>query len=489
MTQFEQLGPRRMSPRLRLVAPGEAINAPPSPRPARPARRSHPVSATLTGLDLDGGFSLLMFLLLLFSLQLGTLGAALLSLVILAYGAAMWRRLWSVLAPRAFLLVVPGFAVLSVFWSQAPGDSAKFALEFVLTVLAGLLLSAAKNPHAVFRGMATAFFIYVCAAIAFGHQTAVGAYGDQAFSGLSDGKNLLADIAATGLLLSLGVAVHALQHSRPSWALAGFFAALVQFYAVAAAHSAGALLGLGFGLIALAGLLAVYRAGMGLRAILVGFLCVCLVVGAASYEWLSTQLIELGADLFDKDPTLTGRTYLWYRADQLIAERPLLGRGFYAFWLQGDTDAEGLWRYAGITSRGGFSFHNTGVEILVQLGWLGLVTVLLTVLIGLGLLLRRFVLRPNLALCIWMSILLYELVRTPIEAVGMAPFYFSTILTFAALAAALGSSQHEASPEPESDDRRSSRRRSPRAPDRSHRLLEPATVPTRRLLAPPVEQP
>lgn len=482
MTQFEQLGPGRVSPRLRLVAAGQELGARPA-RAAKPARRLGAARVKLPGLDLDGGFSLLMFLLLLFSLQLGTLGAALLSAVILAYAAATWRRLWSVLVPRAFLLVVPGFALLSVFWSQAPGDSTKFALEFVLTVLAGLLLSAAKNPYAVFRGMAGAFFIYVCAAIAFGHQTAVGAHGDQAFSGLSDGKNLLADIAATGLLLSLGVAAHAVRHSRLGWALAGFFAALVEFYVVAAAHSAGALLGLAFGLMALGGLLAVYRTGVGLRAILVGFLCVCLVVGAASFEWLSTQLIELGADLFNKDATLTGRTYLWYRADQLIAERPLLGRGFYAFWLQGDTDAEGLWRYAGITSRGGFSFHNTAVEILVQLGWLGLVAVLLTVLIGLGLLLRRFVRRPNLALCVWMSILLYELVRTPIEAVGMAPFYFSTILTVAALAAALGPGQAVAAFESTPD------RRRPRAPDLSRRLLQPATAPVRRLLAPSAEQP
>lgn len=483
MTQFEPLGAGRVSPRLRLVTADKDGAAPRARAPAR-ARRLGATRQPWAGLDLDGSFSAVMFLLLLFSLQLGTLGAALLSVVILAYAATLRRRLWSVLVPRAFLLVVPGFALLSVFWSQAPGDSAKFALEFVLTVLAGLLLSSARNPHAVFRGMAAAFFVYVCVAIAFGHQTAVGAHGDQAFSGLSDGKNLLADIAATGLLLSLGVAAHAVRTGKIGWALAGFLAALVEFYAVAAAHSAGALLGLGFGLMALAGLLAVYRTGVALRAILVGFLCVCLVVGGLSYDWLSTQLIELGADLFDKDPTLTGRTYLWYRADQLIAEQPLLGRGFYAFWLQGNTDAEGLWRYAGITSRGGFSFHNTGVEILVQLGWLGLIIVLLAVLVGLGLLLRRFIQRPNLALCIWMSILLYELVRTPIEAVGMAPFYFSTILTFAALGAALGPRSSDAAPEPAAD-----RRRRFRAPDRSRRLLEPAAVPTRRLLAPASEQP
>ena len=49
----------------------------------------------------------------------------------------------------------------------------------------------------------------------------------------------------------------------------------------------------------------------------------------------------------------------------------MLGRGYYAFWRQGNLDAEGLWRYFGIDSRGGFTFHNTLVDILVTLGWIG----------------------------------------------------------------------------------------------------------------------
>jgi exopolysaccharide production protein ExoQ len=140
--------------------------------------------------------------------------------------------------------------------------------------------------------------------------------------------------------------------------------------------------------------------------------------------------------VFDKDPTLTGRTYLWYRAADLIKEKPLFGRGYDAFWVQGNTDAEGLWSFFGIASRDGFTFHNTYIQTLVELGWVGLAVVVVTVLIGVVFLVRRFVQKPNLPLVFWTGILLYELVRTPIEVVGTLPFYFSTAYVFGALGAA-----------------------------------------------------
>jgi exopolysaccharide production protein ExoQ len=149
-------------------------------------------------------------------------------------------------------------------------------------------------------------------------------------------------------------------------------------------------------------------------------------------------MIEIGASVFDKDPTLTGRTYLWYRAADLIQEKPMLGRGYYAFWLQGNIDAEGLWRYFGIQERGGFTFHNTLVDILVTLGWVGALVIAATLLVAAVLLVRKFVERPNLAMVFWVGILLYQVSRMGIETIGLAPFYFSTALFFAALGAAFG---------------------------------------------------
>ena len=122
----------------------------------------------------------------------------------------------------------------------------------------------------------------------------------------------------------------------------------------------------------------------------------------------------------------------------LIAEKPFLGKGFGAFWQQGNPDAEGMWQYAGILSRGGFNFHNTPIEILVHLGWLGLIIFGLTVLVAAAILISRFVARPNLLLCFSIAILVYELVRMPIESVGVYEFYTSTVLIFLALGSGLG---------------------------------------------------
>jgi exopolysaccharide production protein ExoQ len=209
-------------------------------------------------------------------------------------------------------------------------------------------------------------------------------------------------------------------------------------YVVIASRSAGALLGLGLGSAAIIGLSLLLMVGRVFRAWLTAALALCLIAAGMSYRWLAQSLIDTGARMFDKDPTLTGRTYLWYRADDLIAEKPMLGRGYEAFWIQGNIDAEGLWRYFGIDERGGFTFHNTAVELLVHLGWVGLILMAVVTLVGMVFLIRKFVERPSIALVCWISLLLYMVARTPIETIGVAPFYFSTVLAFAALGAGFG---------------------------------------------------
>src|SRR5581483_2182010 len=97
-------------------------------------------------------------------------------------------------------------------------------------------------------------------------------------------------------------------------------------------------------------------------------------VGVA-FNFLRDTVAQSGAAIFDKDPTFTGRTYLWYRAEPVIQQKPLLGHGFAAFWRPGSIDAEGLWRWAGVKHTVGFNFHNTFIETLVQLGIVGLVVI------------------------------------------------------------------------------------------------------------------
>lgn len=410
--------------------------------PARPLRNERIIPQQdvarppRTGLDLDGLFALALFLLMLFIVQLGMRGAALIAALTPLYLFLRREQLMQVLAPRSFLLIVPALAFGSVLWSRAESATLKYAVELAITVAAGLLLSSARNQISVLRGMSLAFLAYVAISILYGGYVGVGmGSGGHAFAGLTASKNLLADIASTGLVLSAVVGLISLRGRDWFWMSIASAGVVIDAYAVVAARSAGALIGVGMAVGALLGLAPLVFAGRIARAWTTAMVALILIVVGTNYRTLSDAIFNVGASLFDKDPTLTGRTYLWYRARQLIQEQPLLGRGYNAFWLEGDIDAEGLWRYFGV-GRGGFTFHNTFIEILVTLGWAGLIVICAVVLVGAAALAVQFVQRPSLTLVFWMCILLYELARTPIETIGITPFYFSTALVYAALGAA-----------------------------------------------------
>jgi exopolysaccharide production protein ExoQ len=427
----------------RIRGGGEAEPAPPPrmrPRPLRvvslrPAEEGFTIGRT--GIDIDGLFALALFVPMLFIGRLGTVGAAIVAALVPLYLFARRDRLFELFLPRAFLFLVPAFALFSVVWSVAPKESARYSVELLLTVCAGLLVSSARNQEAVIRSISVAFFSYVVGSLFFGRYVAVGVgAGGEAFSGLSYSKNLLADIAATGLVVAAAVTLMAIRSRSFFWILFGLGSIALDLYAAVAARSAGALLGLGLAVLAIAGLVPLVYAGRVLRAWITAVVALVMIGVGVFYSAISEAMINFGTALFDKDPTLTGRTYLWYRAGDLIREHPIVGRGFYAFWVQGDIDAEGLWRYFGIDGRGGFTFHNTVIEILVMLGWVGLAITASVVLTGVIFLIRRFVSQPSLPLVFWIGMLLYEIARMPIETIGVAPFYFSTALLFGALGAA-----------------------------------------------------
>ena len=393
------------------------------------------------GLRVDGDalFAFGLFLPMAYLVQLGALGAAMIAGLTPLYLFFRRQQLERALAPRLILYAFPAFALFSAVWSEETKQTLKFALELWVTVTAALLLSSASNQRAVIKAIALAFLIYVVDALFAGGMVVVGVgAGGMAFSGLTQSKNLMAEIASTGLVASLAVVIMSLRWRQWLWLALFAAGAVIEVYAIVQARSAGAFLGLALGLAPLLVLSPLVSAGRSLRAWLTGAVALSIVVVAVNIRTIMTWMITLGADMFDKDPTLTGRTYLWYRAFDLIQEKPVLGRGYFSFWLQGNIDAEGLWRYAGIVDRGGFNFHNTLVDLLVTVGWLGAAILIVSVVIGAIALIRRFIGRPSLPLVFWAAMLLYQLARTPIETLGIQPFYFSTTLVFAALGAAFG---------------------------------------------------
>lgn len=426
------------------AAAAPAQNRPQAPQPGTSARRGAPAARPAAKakrrieFDSDGVFAFLIFFsmlmsAMLFADSLATAGAALFVLLALAYIAARFNQLLEILGPRAFILAIPIFAFLSTYWSQSRADTLKYSIEFGLTVLLGLLLSAAPRPKAVLWGMFPAFLIYVLLNIAFGQTVDVGMSGTTAFSGLTESKNLLADIAACGLLISVACFVAAIEDRKKFRALCTLIAIAMDSYVLIEARSAGSLMGVAVALTGFIFLLALRPARLSTRIV-----SAVAAATAAAFVVLAygQTIMEDVLTAFDKDPTFTGRTYLWERAYDFIAEKPILGTGFGAFWLQGNPDAEGLWAYAGIQSRTGFSFHNTAIEILVVLGWAGLIIFGAVAITCAWLVLRRALTRPNLVHCFWFSIIAYDAARLSIEAIGTGPFSYPTVLLFAAFGTA-----------------------------------------------------
>ncbi len=424
----------------------------PPPLYARPvypsAQRQKTAAASVvsSALDIDSAFAFALFASMLFSLQLGTVGAVLFVILTLAYTALKLIRLPEIIRPRAFLLLIPALMVFSTVWSDSPLDSLKYSMEFSLTVWVALLLSAAPRPTGVLFGVFCAFSIYIVVSLIFGQSVAVGTTGQTAFSGLTSGKNTVADSSSTCLLITSAVFLASLSERRFLRALVAVPVAAVMIYVLAVARSAGASLGLVLGLGAYFFLLTLRSVVLPVRATVTAFLGLFVVAGGVFYRDLSSALIDSGARFFDKDPTLTGRTYLWQRAADLIAEKPVFGKGFNAFWLQGNTDAEGLWRYAHVVRREGFNFHNTFIDLLVQVGWFGLTVICVTIIVALTLLIARFIKKPNMILCLWLGMLVYQMVRMPIEYIGFTEFFTSTVLMYAALAAGFPAQQPATTP-------------------------------------------
>ena len=381
--------------------------------------------------DLDGANIFVMVMSLLFVAQMATYSAVLFTLSVIVYVLRHRGSLREILRAQGFFLLFPAYAILSTLWSVAPVDTFKHALEFLLTVVAALLVVQARNRRAVMFALFSAFAIYSLASLVFGNMVQIGTSGVAAFSGLADSKNEQASTVTTGAIITLAWFFIGLQTRSYIQSAAAMVVLAVEIYSAILAKSAGALAALAVGLLIFVLLAALIKAGRRLRVAVVGFGGVSLLASAMIFLVFTGPIIDAVSSWFGKDVTLTGRTYLWARARDLVMEHPVFGQGFAAFWQQGNLDAEGLWQFAHIASRSGFNFHNTSYDVLVSLGWIGLILFALTLVIGLVKTAAAYVRRPSLLAAFWLAMGASMVARLPVETMGVYEFSFATILLFA----------------------------------------------------------
>lgn len=262
------------------------------------------------------------------------------------------------------LLILPGYCVLSVLWSKYPDITFRYSLQLSLTLFIALILANLLKSRdliwGIFYAHLTAFL--VCVAIE------LTSNNGKAWAGFFGSKNGFAALAAILLLVSF--AVQKIPAMRVGRIIALIYIPLSPIFIIKA-QSAGAILALAPVVCAIFFFRSLKFMSKKFRVVL---LC---CIGAMSLMIgliLSSDSQAITGDVlqyFGKDATLTGRTDLWDFAYTLIAQNPLLGVGYRAFWVIGNPDAEALWAEFLVPSGAGFNFHNTYISNAVDLGYIG----------------------------------------------------------------------------------------------------------------------
>lgn len=179
-----------------------------------------------------------------------------------------------------------------------------------------------------------------------------------------------------GLVMSAGaVAAAACLASDARRRLLPAITLLVTTILVLATQSKTSLLCLILGVGAVGGLWAMKRGGAAFSIVAIWFGVVLTAV--AAFIFITDPATVLKA--LGKDPSLTGRTDIWEALMREVAERPWTGFGYQAFWGRESVPAafiraETQWPVP--------SAHNGWIDLLIQLGWPGAVTVGLTVAVA-----------------------------------------------------------------------------------------------------------
>lgn len=265
-----------------------------------------------------------------------------------------------------YVQILPAYCLLSVLWSQYPSQSLRYSIQLALTVCIAVVIANRVAPLTLLRCLFGIYGIGVAGSILFGRvRDDIGAW-----IGIFGSKNAFAAVVSGFILTAIVVLFDRSAHwTMRTAALAGL---AISGPLMLAAQSTGAILTIvPAAMVALAVLFSARMSRRQKAAVIIGMAMTTLLamlIVAGYGEALFESLLYFSG----KDVTLTGRTDLWDYGREVIAEHPLLGVGYQAFWVEGNMPAEVLWAAFGIESRSGFNFHNTYISNAVEIGLIGL---------------------------------------------------------------------------------------------------------------------
>jgi exopolysaccharide production protein ExoQ len=368
-------------------------------------------------------FSFAMLLLVDWTLSVlsGGVSTAVVSLYVapwIAIAAARPRALIAGLKEGWPLFLLPIFALMSTAWSGYPSATFKSASEYLLTTLTAVAAASCVRPKTLLSALLTSLALVVAVSAAFNVERAtnVGLFGSKNNFGL-----------AVATLLPVGWAVAADRRQPGAFRLLGAAAVIGAPPLLLQSDSTGALICSLATAAAVCGALALSRLTPMARIGTLALLTCAVAIPAVT--WLAGGDLDQVLNAVGKDSTLTGRTTLWSAAEASIAAHPTLGVGYQAYWQLGSWGAEQLWKLSYVANKTGYHFHDTYLQVSVDLGLVGLAIFLVTLLAMLARIARALVfsrMAPEAMFAIYVVVLM--LLRSPIEVDLFWQFQIPTIV-------------------------------------------------------------
>jgi exopolysaccharide production protein ExoQ len=317
------------------------------------------------------------------------------------------------------LLVLPTIAVTSAVWSDYPDSSLRAGIQFLMTVIIGVIMGSCVKPRAMISALFLALAFVTVLGVFFGglNETPVGLFGSKNYYGY-----------VVGLLWFVALTVFVDRSQPRLLRIVGLTAAGLAPLLLIASRSTGALVNSIAVLAIMMTLEFASRLEVKLRVGLLAFLGF-VVLQLSITSWVFADEIDRVLEFFGKDLTLTGRTMLWETAYASITENPIVGLGYQAFWRIENWKAQYLWIASHEPIGAGFHFHNTYLEVAVDLGVIGLfafIAIIVVILGRVGVIL--IYLRPNPAQKLSIACLAFFILRSPIEVDLFYQFTVATIL-------------------------------------------------------------
>lgn len=283
--------------------------------------------------------------------------------------ALRWKRTLAFLGTNVWLLFLITLAIVSVSWSSVPDVALRKIIALVGTTFFGIYLGSNYSFTQQLRvygwvfGISILFsFMFVLAIPEYGIMNTDAITG--AWRGIYPHKNGLGESMFISFLT-----FYFLANSAKRYQLLFKICALLSVILIYFGESATALISVVFVFLIYQGLkhlsLESKQSVLFILLFLIAVLLIQFLILANFNAFLSAN---------DKDITLSGRTILWDSLWGFIREKPLLGYGYGSFFSGLHRETDLLWK---VHTWSPVHAHNGYIQILLNLGVVGLLTLMI----------------------------------------------------------------------------------------------------------------